>query len=134
MPSSRELALQMKEAFERLSPYIERHTGEVCPFCVKVCCANKHGTPEAQDFFFFGSLGIEAVPAQGPADAVCSLLSAAGCTLPRWQRPFRCTWYFCGPLLEAMRNGSGREYRAFVSELERLVGLRRELLEKQKTP
>ena len=118
----------MADSFERLTPFIEKHTSLVCPSCVKVCCANRHGTPEAEDFIFFRALGVEAKPAGGEPDAVCSLLGKTGCALPRWQRPFRCTWYFCPPLLESMKGGSGRQYRAFVEELARLVDLRNRLI------
>ena len=122
------LALLMAESFKKLSPYIEKHTGLVCPHCVKVCCANKHGTPEREDFTFYRALGAEARPAFGPPDEVCSLLGKTGCELPRRQRPFRCTWYFCEPLLESMRRGGGREYRLFVAELAKLVELRNRLI------
>ena len=122
------LARQMEASFEELSPYIEKHTGRVCPTCAKVCCANRHGTPEQEDFLFFAALGVEAEPASGPPDAVCSLLGGTGCALPRWRRPFRCTWYFCEPLLDSMRRGNGREYRLFVAGLARLVELRGRLI------
>ncbi len=123
-----ELARLMEGSFEKLSPYIEKHTGRVCPSCTKVCCANKHGTPEREDFLFYRALGVEAKPASGPMDAACSLLGGTGCELPRWQRPFRCTWYFCEPLLDSMRMGNGREYRRFVAELARLVEFRGRLI------
>ncbi len=123
------LARLMAESFERLSPYIERHTAEVCPGCKKVCCANKHGTPEREDYLFYLALGAQAKPASGAADEVCSLLEVSGCALPRWRRPFRCTWYFCEPLLDSMRLGNGRQYRLFVAELARLVELRAMLID-----
>ncbi len=126
------LARLMKGSFESLSPFIERHTNRVCPHCAKVCCANRHGTPEEEDFTFYRALGIEAKPALGAPDKICSLLGGAGCALPRWQRPFRCTWYFCQPLLDSMRRDGGRPYRAFVAELARLVGLRNELISLEK--
>ncbi len=126
--SPESLALLMADSFNNLSPYIEKHTARVCPDCVKVCCANKHGTPEREDFLFYLALGVEARPASGPPDEVCSLLGGMGCELPRWQRPFRCTWYFCEPLLDSMRQGSGREYRLFVAGLAGLVELRGRLI------
>ncbi|MDA8325288.1 MAG: hypothetical protein M0033_03625 [Nitrospiraceae bacterium] len=125
---ARGLALQMAESFRKLTPFIERHTGMVCPHCPKICCANKHGTPEEDDFIFYRALGMAAKPADGAPDEVCSLLGSRGCELPRWQRPFRCTWYFCLPLLESMRGDSGRQYRAFVAGLARLVELRNRLI------
>ena len=126
------IARLMMGSFEKLDSYIEEHTGRVCPHCRKICCANRHGTPEEEDSTFYRVLGMEAKTetAEGPPDAACSLLGSAGCVLPRWQRPFRCTWYFCLPLLESMRLDGGRPYRAFVSELARLVGLRNELIKK----
>lgn len=126
---SRQAALRMRGAFERLAPFIERHTGSVCPECARVCCANKHGTPEAEDTLFFGALGTKAQAAEGPPEALCSLLGPAGCGLPRWQRPFRCTWYFCEPLLGAMMRDRGPLYRGFVEDLGLLVRLRREFLD-----
>ena len=122
------LARLMKESFEKLGPYIEKHTQRVCPVCQKVCCANKHGTPEREDFLFYRALGVEPEPARGAPDEICSLLGGTGCGLPRWQRPFRCTWYFCGPLLDSMRRGNGREYRRLVAELALLVELRGRLI------
>ncbi len=128
METPETLARLMRESFMRLTPFMERHTGRVCPHCPKVCCANRHGTPEEEDFIFYRALGVAARPASGAPFEVCSLLGATGCKLPRWQRPFRCTWYFCEPLLDSMRRDSGRQYRAFVAELARLVGLRGRLL------
>lgn len=122
----------MMESFEKVGPYIERYTRRVCPHCRKVCCKNRHGTPEGEDFAFYQALGKEAKPSDGPPEAVCSLLGGTGCVLPRWQRPFRCTWYFCQPLLEAMRRDGGRPYRVFVSELARLVALRNDLIRLKK--
>ena len=126
------LARLMTGSFEKLGPYIERYTSVVCPRCTKVCCANRHGTPEEEDFTFYRALGVEARPAEGPPGAVCSLLGSTGCVLPRWRRPFRCTWYFCPPLLEEMRRDGGRPYRDFVSELARLVDLRNKLIKLEK--
>lgn len=114
--------------FDEISPFIEKHTGQVCPHCAKVCCANKHGLPEDEDLLFFRAAGLAPRPSRGLPDEVCSLLAPKGCLLPRARRPFRCTWYFCGPLLEAMRAGNARDYRRFVDALGRLVSLREQLI------
>jgi hypothetical protein len=119
-------ALEIKGLFESISPFIESHTARVCPFCPKVCCANKHGTPEEEDYLLFSALDIEPSPAEGHPDHLCSLLGDKGCSLPRWQRPFRCTWYFCEPLLASMREEGGRNYREFVKNLDELVRKRQE--------
>lgn len=121
-------ALTLKEALGRISPIIEQYTSFVCPSCIKVCCANKHGIPEKEDIVFFNSISYEYRSARGEPDSPCEFLSQTGCVLLRWQRPFRCTWYFCGPLLEHMRDKGGREYRRLVEQMEQVVKLRREFL------
>jgi len=119
----------LKEALEKISPLIEKYTGAVCPGCVKVCCAARHGRPEKEDILFFESIGYEWKSSPGADDAPCGFMGPRGCVLERWQRPFRCTWYFCEPLLAHIKSGKAREYRSLVKELGRLVGIRREFLE-----
>jgi hypothetical protein len=124
----------LKESLLKISPLIEQYTWAVCPDCLKVCCANKHGIPEKEDILFFESIGykwkteILNKAVEGPPDAPCVSLGEKGCTRERWQRPFRCTWYFCPALLEYMGQSRAREYRHLVEELDRLVAIRRDFL------
>ena len=125
------LALEIKDAYEALSPMVEGFTSSVCPTCERVCCIDRHGTHEPEDEAFIALLG-EALPPEPPKedDALpCRHISGAGCRLPRRLRPFRCTWYFCGPLLEAMPREDARAYRRLVDGLRRLVELRLRLIE-----
>lgn len=64
-----------------------------------------------------------------PDTEPCRFLEKNGCFLPRYRRPFRCTWYFCDRLLESMQKDKAREYRAFVSAFQRLQDIRLRLLE-----
>jgi hypothetical protein len=134
----RRAALEMKAAYEAVSPFIEEHTSTVCPSCKSVCCIDRHGAHEEEDIAFVAALG-EALPPEKPrADDTepCRHLCPEGCRLPRWQRPFRCTWYFCTALLEAMPRDNPRRYRSFMAELKRLQSLRMEittLFSKEKT-
>ncbi len=131
----RKLALDMKEAFEAVSPFIEKHTRMVCPACPEACCIDRHGTHEEEDFAFLRGLGQPPPPE--PPRAVdtepCRHLSETGCRIPRWLRPFRCTWYFCSPLLEEMPEEDPREYREFMRALERLQDLRRRVADAVKS-
>jgi hypothetical protein len=122
----------MKEAYEAVSPFIEEHTTAVCPSCKSVCCIDRHGTHEEEDLLFIDALG-EPPPSEGPRQddaGPCRHLSpATGCGIQRWRRPFRCTWFFCQPLLDKMRLENPKEYRRFVDGLQGLVRLRRRLFE-----
>jgi hypothetical protein len=122
----RERAEAVREAFAALSPLIEARTADVCPHCTRVCCIDRHGTHEGEDLIFLAALG--ASPPQEPPLAddrlPCRHLGARGCGVERWLRPFRCTWYFCPALLEAMPRQGARPYRALVAAIGRLVALR----------
>ncbi|MBI5057741.1 MAG: hypothetical protein HZB61_14095 [Nitrospirae bacterium] len=125
-----QIARELREAFEAVGPFIQKHTALVCPLCEKVCCINQHGRHDEKDMTFLSALKVEA-PCLGPdrndADP-CGFLNAEGCSIERWMRPFRCTWFFCNPLLESMKGDDVRAYRNFIGSFQRLVLLRQELL------
>jgi hypothetical protein len=125
------LALQMKAAYEEVSPLIEAFTAKVCPTCRSVCCIDRHGSHEEADLKFL-SASREAAPPEPPLpdDTLpCRHLGAKGCGIERWRRPYRCTWYFCAALLEAMPQADPRGYRDLVAKLTRLGELRHKLME-----
>ncbi|MEW6003384.1 MAG: hypothetical protein AB1638_12175 [Nitrospirota bacterium] len=124
------IARVLKNEFEAISPFVERHTSTVCPLCETVCCINKHGHYEKEDLIFLSALGID-VPAghveRNDSDP-CRFLTERGCSLERWMRPFRCTWFFCGPLLNSMDEDK-QEYRKFIKSLQGLISIRQKLTE-----
>jgi hypothetical protein len=125
----RMLARDAAEAVEALSPFIERHTSVVCPDCMRVCCMNRHSYHDPGDIVYLCSLG-EGPPAyrKDIRDAEpCQFLGERGCGLRRSLRPHRCNWFFCAPLLDRLQSSPAREYRAFISGLEK-INRRRERL------
>ena len=125
------IADELKDAFIAVSPFIQKHTSVVCPHCEKVCCINKHGDPDENDLVFLSKLGIDLqgyVSDRKDTDP-CRFLAEKGCSLERWMRPFRCTWFFCEPLLKSISEDNARAYREFVGSLRRLVLIRQKLIE-----
>jgi hypothetical protein len=120
------LAAELKAAYEEVSPLIEAFTQEVCPSCRRVCCIDRHGTHEEADLLFLSAAG-EAPLADDTLP--CRHLGRMGCTVERWRRPYRCTWYFCPALLEAMPQADPRGYRRLVARLHRLGELRQRMME-----
>ncbi len=127
---AKELALELKEIFDILSPFIERHTAMVCPQCTDVCCKDKHGRYDKDDLKFLNALGIDIMEDSKNVDDTdpCRYLTRDGCTRERWMRPFRCTFFFCDPLLKSMEQDDPKFYRAFVEYFRCLVDTRRKFL------
>ncbi len=104
---------------------IEKYTSEACPACVDVCCKQKHGVYQERDILYLHALGAEvpqcdkARPLEGP----CQFMGPRGCDKPRWLRPFKCTWYFCEPLLVALNEGPQKKARQLSVVLQEMINL-----------
>jgi hypothetical protein len=115
-------AVRLKQLLVEASPLIESYTAAVCPSCTDVCCRQRHGVFTAHDAAYIAALGTEA-PAHEPGrplDGPCQFLGPAGCVKPRWQRAWKCTWYFCQPLLRALEAGPAKRARALSATLEEM--------------
>lgn len=116
-------AERLKQLLIDASPLIEEYTSAVCPGCVDVCCRQKHGILRDRDKRYLSALGAEAPPrdesraAEGP----CELMGPTGCLHPRWMRPFKCTWYFCEPLLTALNEGPQKKARQLTLMMQEMI-------------
>lgn len=128
--SAAELAGDLREAFDVVSPFIEKHTAIVCPGCENLCCKDRHGRYDENDLFFLTALGVAVTADQsGPEESgPCRHMGAMGCSLERWMRPFRCTHFFCDALLKSLENDNAKLYRTFVDYLQHLISIRERLL------
>jgi len=114
---------RLRQLLIESSPLIEAYTRELCPDCTDVCCRQKHGIYRERDLNYLNALGT-AIPARDPArllDGPCEALGERGCIHPRWLRPFKCTWYFCEPLLEAMNDGPQKKSRALSRAMKDMI-------------
>lgn len=125
--AAREIARLTRE----LDAMLEPHTAAVCPACAEVCCRDRFCRHDAYDLAYLRLAGApkpvyrEDVPETGP----CQFLGEQGCTIGRDLRPFRCNWFFCGPLLEQMAGVlPAPAYRKVVGVLADISRLRLSLL------
>ena len=123
------IAEQLKHLLIESSTVIEEYTAAICPGCTDVCCKQKHGTFRENDILYLRALGIDVPPQdQGrPPEGPCELMGPRGCVQPRWLRPFKCTWFFCEPLLEALSEGPPRKARRVSAMLQEMADLYGEL-------
>jgi len=129
--NSMDLALQLRDAYNTLSPFIEKHTSIVCPECEEVCCIDKHSHYDKNDLIYLRALGAEVYlnPPYREETGPCRYMSEKGCSRERWERPFRCTYFFCNPLLKSLENDSAKLYRAFLDYFQYVISVRQKLLE-----
>src|SRR5512145_2158465 len=124
-PSTADAAKGLRQLLIDSSAMIEEYTREVCPSCSDVCCRQKHGTYRERDIRYLNAIGVP-VPAADrnrPLESPCEFLGAHGCIHPRWLRPFKCTWYFCEPIILSMRDRPQRSTRALTAVMEEMIRL-----------
>ena len=127
----KKLAEELREAFDMVSPFMEKHTAIVCPDCESVCCKGKHGRYDENDLVFLRALDVD-IPSDTSCreeEDGCRYMTEKGCSLERWMRPYRCTFFFCDALLKSLEDDNSKLYRAFMAYFEHMVSLRRKLLD-----
>ncbi len=122
----RVIAKKIQSLYEKMAPVMENISQAVCPDCQNSCCERATIWYDFKDllYLYFGpgcfpDSQIEKSP--GPWGPQCSQLSTTGCTLPRQERPFVCTWYFC-PDQKALD-----QYPELAQNIIKLKALRLEL-------
>ena len=123
--ASTNAALRLQQLLTETSPLIEAYTSTVCPSCTDVCCRQRHGLFTSRDRAYLAALRPEA-PLHDPLhplDGPCQFLGPEGCVKPRWQRAWKCTWYFCEPLLRALEEGPAKQARALSAALAEMARL-----------
>ncbi len=105
------LARRIRFLVDSLSDPIEKLCAFTCPDCRDICCERATIWYDFKDilYLYFGSglfpdRQIKKIPGQGTSH--CVNLTKTGCLLPRSQRPFVCTWYFCPAQKKYCRDGS----------------------------
>lgn len=123
--------IELQQAFAIIDPFIQSYTAITCPYCAVVCCANRHGMPTFGDIITFLAMKYEIPHYDLTIDpgASCQFMGNKGCVLPRVIRPYRCTWYFCDPLLKQIEIGPAIHYRTFIQYVESLSAARGRVLE-----
>lgn len=123
--NNRTVAQKLKLLLIDSSALIEEYTAEVCPNCIDICCRQKHGVYQEKDILYLRALG-DTVPTRDQGKSLegsCEVMGPQGCTQPRWMRPFKCTWYFCEPLLKALSEGPPRNARRVSGMLQEMADL-----------
>ena len=76
---------------------LDRLGRETCAQCPTPCCRVADISYDFRDLLFIHMTDQSRPPWQPRRSAgeVCRYLGAAGCSIPRHERPWICTWYIC---------------------------------------
>ncbi len=101
----KEAARRAEHNMNLLSPVFDDFSARVCPDCTAPCCRKARVGYDFKDLLLMHALDLTPPPHQLQRDdsEPCRYLGPTGCLLPRIIRPFICTWYYCAPMLELLR-------------------------------
>ncbi len=115
-------AVKIKKTYTCLEFFCHDYTGPICSECLEPCCVNRHGFPDFEDLVIFQAMGIKAPCFD--CDVVdtepCQFLGPEGCILPRYQRSYRCTWYFCDYCMDEFQHAKEKEFIRFQALMAKL--------------
>ncbi len=100
----RDLAGQIQARITALDGRLDALCAGTCHGCEDNCCQRATVWYDFKDLLGF-HLAAVPLPAQQfvpQSKHPCQYLGPTGCTLPRIQRPFVCTWYLCPAQRQAM--------------------------------
>lgn len=94
----RRIAQQIRHHYQLLEQPMDVLCGRACTTCQEVCCLRATLWYDLSDLLFLYLISAELPAGQihRLPGGVCCNLGQQGCMLPRWQRPFICSWYICG--------------------------------------
>lgn len=122
-----EIADRIRHGYQQLEEPMELLCGRTCLSCREVCCRQATLWYDLQDLLFISLISGELPARQIDRlpDGACCNLGPEGCVLPRWQRPFICSWYICA------QQRAGLQWLPETVQLEgrieRLKSLRKQL-------
>ena len=122
----RETACRIYNSLENADSGIDRLCQVSCPECQDNCCKRATIWYDLRDLLclHFGPARLpecQIFRINTPKGRDCSRLTPKGCGLPRTERPFVCTWYFC-PAQKLIP-----QYLSVVNEIDQIKQLRSEM-------
>ncbi len=116
----------IRQCYQDIEPFFHNYTEAICHCCATPCCVNRHGFPDFEDLILFQAMGLN-IPHYNfhvKDTDICQFLREDGCILPRCNRSYRCTWYFCDYVLDEFQHAHGNMFQKFDCALS-ILGKKR---------
>lgn len=117
-----DIAQQVRFRVEALDPLMRDLCERTCPRCNDNCCRRATVWFDFKDMLGFHLRSATIPPGQliAAARQTCRYLGIRGCTLPRIQRPFVCTWFICSAQKGLMDQWPSSRMQFLFNSLEAL--------------
>jgi len=126
-------ANQIRQKFKEMSGLIEEICSQTCVYCKDICCIRATIWFDLKDliYIYFGTQKfpehqIIKSPYRNHKKACCHF-TKKGCMLPRVERPFVCTWYFCPDQKQYIIPENPNMMQCFNQNLEEIKNLRNKM-------
>lgn len=128
---ARTLAEAVRKHLESVFPALDALCRMTCPECPSPCCLKAAVYADFRDLLFLVLLDLSTPPGQlrTASDASCRYHTPRGCTLPRMQRPWICTWYLCAAQKALLRQWPEADRQQLLSTLDAIRTERRAMEE-----
>lgn len=105
--------------------------GQSCPSCEDVCCRHATVWYDFRDVLFscFQRQALPIRQIDKNEDGICTHLHVDGCSLPRVERPFICTWYVCSSQKQLLDSSDKTVRVQCVDSLDEIKRTRKQLEE-----
>jgi len=132
-PCSKSNVLFLAESIEAqinsLEPVLSELCTQTCPQCFHPCCEKATVRYDLRDLVYLHLLhkGLPLYQPKPEPGLPCYMLGKNGCTLPRYMRPFICTWYLCPQQMELIRSSSRKYLYCLPEQLQEIQKKRKQL-------
>jgi hypothetical protein len=122
-------AMVMTAEMNKLDKLMEGLCKRTCPDCLGVCCQARNIYYDFSDLLYI-HLSQTPIPSRqtrrGPEEP-CHYLTSMGCSIPRPQRPFICSWFICSDQEEIISRMLWGKETKLIQSLDKLLLMHRDL-------
>ena len=123
------LADTISHTISSLEPVLSELCLQTCPDCSNPCCERATVRYDFRDLIFLHlqHKGLPLFQPKPDPGSPCYMLGEKGCLLPRYMRPFMCTWYLCPVQMDLVRGASSDNINRLPEQLREIQDKRKQL-------
>jgi len=124
------VASEINSLLKLIDQKLDLLCSRTCTRCESPCCLVADVSYDFRDLVFIHLMADRKLPPGQPrqkAGEVCRYLDADGCRIPRFQRPWICTWYICASQKKFLAAPQGMPLDSILSVIADIGKLRKQM-------